>query len=148
MTPCTQEQNITLIKSSLERMENGFSRIVDLLQTVAAQSARLDALERESNKCDSYQNTLFDRVRKTELTLAELDPERIENLRDTMEETNRRIDRINARLEKFNEFTKRLCAKPALTVYAIVLGMLGLNTLSMLLHHTEWVKQLWIQWRG
>ena len=65
--PCEQENNITHIQRTLDRMEETQRQLVDVLQQVANHTVRVDNLEDKSEQTHHDMNVLYDRVRMLEL---------------------------------------------------------------------------------
>lgn len=70
---CEQQDNISHIHRTLDRMEETQRQLVDVLKEVAAQTVRVDNLEDKTDQHFHDMNSLFDRVRILEIKDGKID---------------------------------------------------------------------------
>lgn len=134
MQPCQQADNIRNINTTLDRL-------VALLEKVADQGARVDHLELHSIDHQKHVENLFGRVRQVELTIAAHNPEKMDAL-------NAQLEAVCKRLDKITSFYRVITHKRAIAVYTIILAMIVFGFVSDVWNHWEWVKTVWLFWRG
>lgn len=155
MTPCEQASTIDAISHTLTRMEKTQDRLVELLEKVAKQDARLDHLEDHSEKAYNDISVAFDRLRDIELNQAAYGPaardkfyELVTEMNTKMEDVNSRIEMFNSKLSTATRFYKSLTHKYALYFYGFLLALIAINTASNIFNHGDWLKSIWIFYRG
>ena len=144
-TPCTQEQNIEHILHAIERMETNQDRLVNLLEKVANQDARIVHVEDHAENTYKDLNEVFGRLRECELNLAANGHDRINS---TLEELTSKIETMNTRLEKVSIKYNMFTCKYAIYFYVGLVGAVFLGFLSDLWNHFEWIKEIWRFWKG
>lgn len=138
---CAQEANIVNISRTLERMERGQERVVELLEKVANQDARIDHLEDTAEIVYRDVNSIFDRVRDLELVQASNGPETRLKLNEVMEEVSRKMEDINNRIEKILRFYRVVTGKNAKYFYTVILGLVLTGFVSDIANHYDWMKE-------
>lgn len=153
--PCEQEPVIQNISKTLERMEKTQDRLVELLEKVAKQDARLDHLEEHAERNYNELDGLYTRMREVELNQAAYGPAARDKFYELVTEMNTKIEDVNTRIELFNSklstvtrFYRFTTQKYALYVYGVILGMIGIDFLSNVVNHGEWLKSVWKFLRG
>jgi seryl-tRNA synthetase len=134
-THCVQETAINHISRTLDRMEKNNEKIVQLLETVAAQTARLEHLEEYSERASTEINTLFDRVRDIELNAAATGPAVRENFTTAINALSRKIDKLNT-------FFRYTTHKYALIAYGVVFLLIVSGTIIDFMYHYDAVKAI------
>lgn len=155
MNPCEQQDNIVNISKTLDRMEKTQDRLVDLLEKVAKQDARLNHLEEHSERSYNEMDGLYTRMREVELNQAAYGPAARDKFYELVNEMNEKIEDVNKRIEIFytkispvTRFYKITTQKYALYTYAVIFGIIGLGFISDLFNHSEWLKSIWFFYRG
>lgn len=128
--PCEQEKNIIHISETLARLERGFDKLVELLQAVSKQDARIAHLETEASKAYTDLNELFGRVRTLEIRDAAADPARKLELHTSIEDLNQKLDKL---LMYFNIVTH----KYMLIAYVVVLVLILVGAVIDVTYHKE-----------
>lgn len=140
--PCEQEQSIKHITSTLDRMEKGFDKLIELLQAVAKQDTRISHLEIEGNKLYTDVNKLAGRIRTIELDYAK--EETSEHTQDKFEE---RLDALDIKLDRLITFFKITTHKYAVTAYAFILMMIMVGFINDIIYHNTVVTYIfnWVR---
>ena len=125
---------------TLDRMEKGQERVVQLLETVASQDIRLNTLETHSERNYGEMEQLFNRVREAEMNIAASGPTVRQQFHDAMDETGAKIGRLDSKLDKLNRFFYLTTSKPAVTLYAAVIAMIAIGTICDLAYHFKFMQ--------
>ena len=140
-TPCEQEGTLATIIKTLDRMERGQEKVVELLEKVANQEGKIANLQLESSRSFKSVNELFSRVRVLEVGAAASIPEMKQHIHDT-------LDEVNSQLEKLSKFFTMLTSKPAIVVCSAIVSMIMLGTFCDVLYHFETIKAFLLFVRG
>jgi len=146
--PCEQESSIKNITSTLDRMEKGFDRLVELLQSVAQQGARLAHLEQEQIKTDDELNILYGRVRQIELKEAAGEPTTRLEILQAVTEVNAKVDAMSENLKAFDRIYKITTHKYAFWAYGIILGVIVLGFVNDVYYHESTLMKAWEWYHG
>jgi len=152
--PCTQETTISHISKTLDRMERSQDRLIELMETVSNQEARLDNLENHTKKCVEHADILFERVRDLELNSATA-PLFRESTVDSVAKVNVSINKLDDALEiltkkidKLNRFFYFTTHKYALAIYGSILTIVAFGFFMDVLYHLDKIKALIALVRG
>lgn len=121
--PCTQESNIDQISKTLDRMEKSQERVIELLEKVANQDARIDNLEEHKDICLHNADVLFNRVRDLELANAEISIDSLKDFKDS--------------LNKLTNFFQLTTSKYAVWMYTSILAMVLFGFIMDVLYHFD-----------
>lgn len=144
--PCTQETTISHISKTLDRMERSQERLIELLETVSNQDARIEHLEEHTKKCAEHADILFERVRDLELNQAtaphfrETTNTTLISLNKTLEEFETSFEKLGKITEKLNRFFYCTTHKYALMSYGVVLAMIVFGFSMDVLYHWDKLK--------
>lgn len=158
-TPCEQEPIIKNIHKTLERMDNALEgdrkerrasehRLMDVLEKLANQGARIDNLEESVEDNHKDINILYERLRDVELVEAANGPATRQRLDNTLETLTGKLDDVGKRLDKLLGFYRLTTGKYAMWLYGAVGGMIILGFISDLYNHYDWMKSVYHFWRG
>ena len=147
-TPCTQESTIGTMVKTLDCMEKSQERVIELLERVANQDARIEHLEEHKDKCVENAEILFERVRDLELNEASSGPMHRENVRTTLGNISDTLEKFEKKVDKLNRFFYVSTHRYALMVYAIVLAMIVGGTVFDFIYHWDSIKAAWLFWNG
>jgi len=131
--PCTQETTISHMSKTLDRMERTQDRVIELLEAVSNQDARIGNLEEHTKKCSEHADILFERVRDLELNQATAPLFRenivtsINTIDNSIESINDKIDPLVRRLDKLNRFFYVTTHKYALIVMGVLMSIVLLG---------------------
>lgn len=139
---CTKSDKIDSIAESVKRMERGQEQLIELLQKVASQDARLDHLEDHAEKTVNDVNEVFGRVRDLELNQAAYGPEARLQFNNLFDEVSHKMDDVNQRIEKVQAFIRMLTSKPAYYTYGVILFLVTMGAFSDYEFHREWFKNI------
>lgn len=123
--PCTQETSIRQISYTLERMEKSQERVIELLEKVASQDARIDNLEEHKDICAKNAETLFERMRAIELSHVEssLSINGMAELKDN--------------IDKIMNFFRITTHKYAIWTYVVLVAMLCVGFALDIIYHSK-----------
>lgn len=133
LAACAQEGTLSAITKTLDRMEKGQEKVVELLEKVANQEGKIVNLQGEASRAFKSVNELFARVRTVELAQAATVPEIKQHVHDT-------IDSLDARLVKLDQFFKLTTSRPAVMCYTAIVAMIALGTFCDVMYHFETIK--------
>ena len=152
--PCTQETTISHISKTLDRMERSQERLIELLEKVATQDARIDTLEEYKDKCNDNADILFERVRDLELNQATAPQFRqstldsIINVTNKVTELSNKLEPMIGKIDKLNRFFYITTHRYALWVYGIFFTLVIVGSLMDVVYHSETLKAIWFFWKG
>jgi len=121
--PCNQESNIEQISKSLDRMEKSQERVIELLEKVANQDARIDNLEEHKDICNHNADIIFERVRNLEITQAGLDIASIKSFKES--------------LDKLTNFFQLTTSKYAIWLYLTILSIIIFGFTMDIIYHVD-----------
>lgn len=143
---CTQETTISHISKTLDRMERSQEKLIELLETVSNQDARIEHLEEHTKKCVEHADILFERVRDLELNQATA-PQFRQSTIDSIIKVSTEINKLEDSFTKFGKVIDKLnrffyvsTHKYALVVYGVVLAMILFGFSMDILYHLEKIK--------
>lgn len=151
---CTQETTISHISKTLDRMERSQEKLIELLETVSNQDARIENLEGHSKKCIEHADMLFERVRDLELNQATAPQFRqstvdsIVKISDSVDKLDNTIEVFTKKVDKLNRFFYIATHKYAIIIYVFFLGLVLSGTILDLLNHNATIKELWNVYKG
>ena len=148
MYPCEQEQNIAHISKTLDRMERSQERVVELLERVATQDARINSLEEHSEYCRRSADIIFERLRDLELNQASSGPAHREHVRECLDSLETSIESFTKKLDKINRFFYLTTHRWALTIYGVILAAIVAGTVMDFIYHMEFIKKIYYLIRG
>lgn len=143
---CTQETTISHISKTLDRMERSQEKLIELLETVSNQDARIENLEGHSKKCMEHADMLFERVRDLELnqaTAPQFRQSTIDSIIKVSTEISKLEDsfsRFGKVIDKLNRFFYVSTHKYALIVYGVILAMILFGFSMDILYHLDKIK--------
>jgi len=152
--PCTQETTISHISKTLDRMERSQDRLIELMETVSNQEARLDNLEEHTKKCVEHADILFERVRDLELNTAtaplfrESTVDSIVKVSESIAKFDCILDALTKKIDKLNRFFYFSTHKYALMIYGAILAMVAFGFSMDVLYHLDKIKALLVLVRG
>lgn len=153
--PCTEYAKMESITRSLDRMERGFDRVVDLLQKVADQGARIGSLEDRHAVQYNDTNEIYKRMREVEINLATSGPAVLVRFESSIEELSKQVESLDNRFEnqgkKFEKiltFHKLATSKPALWGYGLVSGIVLLGFVIDWVNHKDWILATIAFWKN
>lgn len=135
-------------------MERSQEKLIELLETVSSQDARLDNLEEHTKRCSEQADILFERVRDLELNQATAPQFRqstvdsIVKISDSVDKLDNTIEVFTKKVDKLNRFFHYATHKYALIVYAFFIVLVLSGTILDLLNHNETIKSLWLIYKG
>lgn len=144
--PCTQETTISHMSKTLDRMERTQDRVIELLEAVSNQDARIGSLEEHTKKCSEHADILFERVRDLELNQATAPLFRdnmitsIKTIDESIDSINDKIDPLVKRLDKLNRFFYVTTHKYALIVLGVFAGIVLFGFFMDVLYHLDKIK--------
>lgn len=140
--PCTQENNIININTTLERMWTTQERLVVALERVADQGARVDNLEKLTDQRHKDLQILYERVRDAELVIASDSPQERQKLTSGIERMEDRLELLCRRLDRINKFMSLATHKYAVAIYLSILAMIASGTLIDMICHRDVVEKI------
>lgn len=152
-TPCEQANNIENINKVLVRMEEATledrrerreseKQMMELLQKVADQSARINHLEQQGEHRAHESEILFERMREAELTLASNSPAFRQQTRDKLNEMEDRIGVLLKRMDKVCRIIGFMSHKYMVAVYACFIVFVLAGTLTDFLCHFDTITKI------
>ena len=146
--PCTQESTISHMSKTLDRMERTQDRVIELLEAVSNQDARIVSLEEHTKKCVEHADVLFERVRDLELNQATA-PQFRQSTIDSIIKVSAEISKLDDSFTKFGRIIDKLnrffyfsTHKFALIGYCVVLSMILFGFSMDVLYHLDKIKAL------
>lgn len=146
--PCTQESTISHISKTLDRMERSQEKLIELLETVSNQDARIEHLEEHTKKCVEHADILFERVRDLELNQATA-PQFRQSTLDSIIKVSAEISKLDDSFAKFGRIIDKLnrffyfsTHKFALIGYCVVLAMILFGFSMDVLYHLDKIKSV------
>lgn len=136
MQPCEQQDKIDNISATLIRMEKGQDRVIDLLEKVSNQEARLDHLEEHAERTYKDLNEIFNRLREAEMNIASSGP-------TVRQQFNEAIELLTRKVTKLNNYIAMIQSKPSIVCLSIILVMILCGTLLDFVNHFETLKKIW-----
>lgn len=152
--PCTQETTISHISKTLDRMERSQEKLIELLETVSSQDARIGHLEEHTKKCIEHADILFERVRDLELNQATAPQFRqstidsIVKISDSVDKLDTTIEIFTRKVDKLNRFFYIATHKYAIIIYVFFMILVLSGTILDLLNHNDTIKSLWLIYKG
>lgn len=126
---CAQEKNIEALALSMQRMERGQERVIELLEKVANQDARITHLEHEQEETKGNFNEVFERVRGLELSVATTGPDGIRGMISKVEAAARLVDICTSR--------------PAIVAGTTMLALIVSGAIMDIIEHGEKFAAMW-----
>ena len=141
--PCEQEQSIKHITSTLDRLERGFEKLVELLQTNAQREAEVKSLQEEAAKTYKSLDDLYVRVRLLETAVKEAEPTVKLEILQSVNTLNSRFDALDKQLSTFYTIFKLTTSKYALAFYLILLIIISIGFFNDIKYHSDIMNNVW-----
>lgn len=135
-TPCEQKQSIENISKTLDRMERSQEKLVELLEKVSNQDARINHLEEHAERAYTEVNELFTRMREAEMNVASSGPSVRQQFHDT-------VDLVNEKLDKLMRVFEVTTSRPAVMVYGAIIVMIVAGTFLDFMYHFDMLKAMY-----
>lgn len=146
--PCEQEQSIKYITSTLDRLERGFEKLVELLQVTAQRETEVLHLKEEAAKAYKSIDELYERMRKVEVAIAEAEPTTRLEILHSVNELDNRFNDLDKQLNMFNTVFKLTTHKSAFVIYGILLSMILVGFFNAIYYHGSLMLSVWHWIRG
>ena len=146
--PCEQEQSIKHITSTLDRLERGFEKLVELLQINAQRETEVLYLKEEAAKAYKSIDELYERMRKVEVAIAEAEPTTRLEILHSVNELNSRFDNLDKQLNMFNTIFTITTHKSALVIYGVLVLMILVGFYNDMYYHGSSMLLVWHWLKG
>jgi len=136
MEPCAEKATLNAITKTLEKLERGQERLVELLEKVANQDARINSLKEHAEHTHTELGSVTLRLREVEnaVTVNEA------ALRLQLHEDR---ELLEVRLGKLDNVFRITTSRAAFTIYGGILAMIIAGTFLDLTCHSEKLQQVY-----
>lgn len=135
MLPCEQADKIEHIHESLDRMESGVQKVIDLLVQVASQNERLNHLEDFMDHQYTDNTKIYDRLRKVE-------NESIASIPTITNLLEKSLCPLEKKVDRHNRIIYMITHKYSFTAYGAILTIIAFGLILDFWNHYDNIRTM------